>query len=373
VNLLAITRAAGMISVYGQDGYGEIQAKLAAFQRSIPGLNVTLAVLDDVGSMAAYGGVAAGADAISLQSAVTRVVAALPGGLTSLDGGLLILGGGNVVPFFQVPNPVTNRATDPDPWVYTDNPYGQTGPSDPGQSLEPSLAVGRICTGAGDPASAFCALIDNLITNHNARPIRAGYVEVTNRVWQDASASVASALAGAGRVLVCPDDRVTALNAGVLDCKYLYCNLHGFQNDPAWKGMDPVRGYVTALTPDSFSSQYVAGTFVYTDACYGLQTDGRPTDGSCALTLLAQGAAAVVGPTGLAYGTAPGAPLNLIDADALTRGFFNAALGGGTVGSCLKQARLNFLGSSSTMATDVYQQKTLLQFQLLGDPTLAIQ
>jgi hypothetical protein len=360
-----------MISAYGQDGYSQIQAKLAAYQRAIPGLTATLAVLDDAASMAAYGGVAAGPDAISLQAAVTRVVAALPAAVTPLDG-LLILGGGNVVPFFQVPNPVTNGATDPDPWVYTDNPYGQPGPSDRGQSLEPPLAVGRICTGAGDPASAFCALIDNLITNHNSRPIRAGYVEVTNRVWQDASASVASALAGAGRVLVCPDDRVTALNRNVLDCKYLYCNLHGFQNDPAWKGMDPVRGYVTALSPDSFSSQYVAGTFVYTDACYGLQTDGRPTDGSCALTLLAQGAAAVVGPTGLAYGTAPGPPQNLIDADLLTRGFFNAALSGGTVGSCLRRARLNFLGTSSSTATDIYQQKTLLQFQLLGDPTLAI-
>jgi hypothetical protein len=371
VNLLAITRAAGMISVYGPDGYSQIQAKLAAYQRSVTGQNVTLAVLDDAASMAAYGGVAGGADAISVQVAVTRVVAALPAAATPLHG-LLILGGGNVVPFFQVANPVTNRALDPDPWVYTDNPYGQTGPFDLGRSLEPSLPVGRICTGASDPAGAFCALIDNLIANHNTRPIRAGYVEVTNRVWQDASASVASALAGAGRVLVCPDDRVTAVNASVLDCKYLYCNLHGFQNDPGWKGSDPVRGYVTALSPDSFSAQFVAGTFVYTDACYGLRTDGRPTTGSCALTLLARGAAAVVGATGLAYGTAPGAPLNLIDADALTRGFFNTALGGGTVGSCLKQARLNFLGSSSPAAADVYQQKTLLQFQLLGDPTLAI-
>jgi hypothetical protein len=86
------------------------------------------------------------------------------------------------------------------------------------------------------------------------------------------------------------------------------------------------------------------------------------------LTLLAQGATAIVGSTGLAFGTAPGAPLNLIDADALTRGFFNAALSGGTVGHCLAQARSGFLTSS----LDVYQQKTLLQFQLLGDPSLAI-
>jgi len=111
-----------MISAYGQDGYGQIQAKLAEYQRAIPAVTVTLAILDDAASMAGYGGVAGGPDAVSLQAAVTRVVAALPGGATSLDGGLLILGGGNVVSFFQVPNPVTNRAIDPDPWVYTDNP-----------------------------------------------------------------------------------------------------------------------------------------------------------------------------------------------------------------------------------------------------------
>lgn len=49
--MLAITRAAGMISVYGPDGYSQIQAKLAAYQRSVTGVNVTLAVLDDAASM----------------------------------------------------------------------------------------------------------------------------------------------------------------------------------------------------------------------------------------------------------------------------------------------------------------------------------
>ncbi len=366
-SLLAITRAAGMVSAYGAKGYELIQAKLLAYQRSIPGLSVTLAVLDDEGSMAPLGGVAAGSDAASLQLAAAKAVAGTD------PNGVLILGGNEIIPPYQLTNPVTNRTLDPDPWVYTDNPYGLKAPFNLQQSLEPPTPVGRLCAGAGDSAAAFCALIDNLIANHTQRPLRAGYVEVANRVWQDASATVASALAGAGRVLVCPDDRVTASSASLLDCRYLYCNLHGFLNDRGWKGQDPVRGYMTALDPSSFSAASVAGTVVFTEACYGLQTAGRPRAGSCALTILACGGAAVIGSTGLAFGTAPGAPLNLIDADALAKGFFSAALSGTTdrtIGECLQAARSVFRAASSGL--DAYQTKTLLQFQLLGDPTLAI-
>jgi hypothetical protein len=361
MSLLAITRAAGMISAYGQDGYSQILAKLAEFGRSAGGLSV--AVLDDAASMHNFGGPAAGADAASLQVTAARA-ASLVDSLT----GVLIIGGDNVIPFYPIPNPVKDSAIDPDPVVYTDNPYGLDRAFDLQASLNPTFAVGRICAGAGEPASALCAVLDNAIGNRSRRTVRAGYVEVTNRVWENVSTSVVSALAGAGRTLVCPNDRVTAANANVLDCKYLYCNLHGFLNDSAWRGEDPVRGYVTALDPNSFQSDYVSGTFVYSDACYGLQTAGRRTTGSCALTLMARGAAAVVGSTGLAFGTAPGGPLDVIDADALTRAFFTQVKIGGTIGDCLKRARSAFAPGR----LDAYQKKTLLQFQLLGDPTLAV-
>jgi hypothetical protein len=166
---------------------------------------------------------------------------------------------------------------------------------------------------------------------------------------------------------------VAAANAVELDARFLYCNLHGFSGDPAWKGYDDVgRRFVTALSADSFSSDFIAGSFIYTEACYGLQTAGRTPASSCALAALAAGAAAVVGATGLAFGSLPpGGPANLIDADALARGFFQAALGpNATAGGCLQQARDAFRSSASGL--DSFARKTLLQFQLLGDPTLYV-
>jgi hypothetical protein len=352
-----------MIAAYGVPGFGKIQAKLQEFQTAVKHPAVTLAVLDDSVSMASFGGPASAADCASLNTALQRVVASVG------PDAILLLGGGDVIPSWDLPNPVADRLIDPDATVLTDNPYGARTPA---EYFAPILPVGRICAGSGDSADAFCALIDNLITNHNHRPLRAGYVECTNRAWRDSSTSIASALLGAGRLLVSPDDSVTAINASRLDCKYLYCNLHGFKNDGSWKGFDPVRGYVPAISPASFQPDYVAGTFVYTEACYGLQTLGRRTSGSCALALLAAGAAAVVGSTGLAFGSSQQQPQNLIDADALTRGFFNTmTAGGASVGACLKDARTNFAASGSS-ALDPFQRKTLLQFQLLGDPSLVI-
>jgi hypothetical protein len=128
---------------------------------------------------------------------------------------------------------------------------------------------------------------------------------------------------------------------------------------------------VPAVTPDAFQSQYVNGTICFTEACYGLATSGLATGSSCALSLLAAGALGVVGSTGLAFGTATVQPTDLIDADAMARGFFNTALTGGqSLGSCLLQARQQLLRTS--LSTDPFVKKTLLEFQLLGDPSYVI-
>jgi hypothetical protein len=366
--LLLTTLSSGMISAYGDDGYQQISSAVSDLCMAVPGAQV--AILDDGVSMAPFGGRASAVDQASLFTALNGVVKNI--GLTAGGDGILILGGNDVFPAWSYPNPVTDRSLDPDPNVLTDLPYGC--PDNPNDWLSPNIiAVGRICAGAGDPASALCAIIQNLVTNHQKKPLRAGYVEFTNRDWQDASFSVISDMPGPGRLFISPDDAVTAANSAQLDARFLYCNLHGFSNDPAWKGYDDVRrSFVAAISPESFSPDSIAGSAIYTEACYGLQTAGRPSSGSCALSALGAGAAAVVGATGLAFGSLPGDPRNLIDADALARGFFEAALApNSTAGGCLRAARASFLVSSGS-SPDSYAKKTLLQFQLLGDPTLVI-
>lgn len=351
-----VTTATGLTSAYGAAGYSTILAKL----NSLAGLGGTqVHVLDDANNMGGVNAFAAqSASAADLQTALKPLLQA--------GDTVTIVGDQRVVPAFEVANPVGDRSIDPDTTVLTDNPYGDLQGRAPADCTQPDLAVGRIAAGISDDVTALSALLDWM-----AQPAqRTGYVEITNRQWQDASNFVLAVVAPAQRVFVSPDARITASNAANLDCKYLYCNLHGFIGGGPWMGYDQALCLpVTAVTPDAFQSTYVSGTVCFTEACYGLKTDGMSTGSSCALSLLAAGAKAVVGATGLAFGTATVQPTNLIDADAMAQGFFNTAIGGGaSVGSCLLAARQRLASTSS----DPYVKKTLLEFQLLGDPSYAL-
>ncbi len=363
MTLFIITSSAGMQSVYGADGYQLILAKSRELASSIPGAEFN--ILDDALSMGQHPA-AKDNTAAALNAALSQLTNIAPAA-NNMQPSILILGDHRIFPYFEVPNPVQNRL-DPDSNVLTDNPYGSAGSQN---WLQPQLAVGRIAAGVSDSAEDFCKLLDIQISLRKARPIRAGYVEFTSRQWQNTSAFVMSVMASPSRVFVSPDDRIAAPNASNLDCKFLYCNLHGFQNQSAWLGFDPGTGsYVPALTPDAFSAQYLQGSIVFSEACYGLQTQGRNTSSSCALSLLAAGAA-VVGSAGLAFGSSTPQTQTLIDADALARGFFDEALKpNATLGSCLQAARSSLRQSAPSL--DMYLKKTLLEFQLLGDPSYEI-
>jgi len=357
-----ITSALGLQNVYGASNYNAVNAAVCALVAASPG--GVLRVLDDPVNMQ-DGAAATARDANSLRAALQSCCAAV-----GPPDGIVIIGDQRVIPSFTVANPVTDRSIDPDPVVATDNPYGFMLPVSPPACLVPPIPVGRIVAGIDATANDFCAMLALQSLLRRQRPLRSGYVEIASWQWQDASRIVLSR-PGTERVFISPDSVLNSSNAANLDCQFLYCNLHGFVDQPAWMGYDPALGFpVTAITPDAFQSQYVSGTIAFTEACYGLLTDGKKTSGSCALSLLASGAAAVVGSTGLAFGTATLASQHLIDADALAQAFFTVAIQpGATVGSCLRAAREAL---SQSVSVDPYVAKTLLEFQLLGDPTYVI-
>ena len=355
--LWIVTSQAGLNSAYGADGAALVEAKLQQLAAAAAGAaqGAELHVL------------AASNDAPSLYAELK----ALTGRSVAGPGNLLIAGDQRIFPSFSVSNPVTARTLDPDTAVVTDNPYGSFVWSQPVDAVLPEIPVGRIAAGVEQTAAGLAALLDAQIALRTAHGLRTGYVEIVSRQWQNVGTSVLSMTAPGARVIVSPDGRVSASNASLLDCKYLYCNLHGFLNTAAWSGYDQGLSYpVVAITPDAFQPQYVSGTVTFTEACYGLATSGRTTGGSNALSLMAAGAAAVIGSTGLAYGSATAQPQTLIDADILARTFFNAAAAGVALGHCLSEARSALRSSSS--ASDAYVVKTLLEFQLLGDPSYVL-
>lgn len=360
-----ITSLAGLRAIYSEDGAALVQAKLAQWASTVPSVTVqVLATRTPSPSIAP--------DATSLYAEMKAAVAAGRANQNRLDEGIIIVGDQRIFPGFTVMNPVPDRRVDPDATVLTDNPYGQFNWSAPEQCVLPPIAVGRLAAGVDQSAAGLCALIDSTIALQRQSARRTGYVEITSRQWQDSSSSVLSTVTPSARVIVSPDGRVSAANASLLDCKFLYCNLHGFLNESAWSGYDNgLSRAVPAVTPDAFARQFVSGTVAFTEACYGLATSGKRTSASNALSLLAAGAAAVVGSTGLAFGTADVKPQDLIDADVLARNFFNMALtSGSTVGQSLLAAR-QVLRTTAPLS-DAYLTKTLLEFQILGDPSYAL-
>jgi hypothetical protein len=369
--LLATTIKAGLSVTYGDDGCRLVLEKLNQYGAVVSGSNaLATAVLDDAGSMDQFGLPAFSAvDPSAITEALARV--AHSGRLAQSLTDILIVGGDDVLPLWRVTNPVADRTVDPDNHVLTDSPYAALGSTARNDWLNPLVAIGRICPGQGATTDDFCRLIDLLIQNHQNRTPRSGSCALTNRQWQTASQTAAAMLDTPVRWLLSPDDRITASNAGDLDCRFLYCNLHGFDNDPGWKGYDTLQDrFVDALTPDAVSNDFVAGATVFTEACYGLQIAGKPASASCAVKFLAEGAAAVIGATGLAFGSYLEWQTKLLNADKLAAGFFDAATKGQNAGASLRAARTAFMGSASTPPND-YETKTLLQFCLLGDPSLA--
>jgi hypothetical protein len=373
---LTISLKSALVGKYGDAGFASIDEALASYPRSA-GNDSLVVYLDDGASMQQVG--------------LTPVLALNVGGLTlgirkirrelamekpSDSDSLFIIGGNSIVPYWQFQNPVQDRQVDRDAIVYSDNPYGALNDALYGEDtqdgyLNPSLPVGRLADAAKGTAADFVKLINAVTKNHQQIRQRNGSAAVYNAQWQKQTDSVAELLSPPLNTHAVPGYQVTSGNRSDLDRKYLYFNLHGFADESAWKGFNPVNGqFYSAVTPDSFDQAFVSGTVVYAENCYGAWTLGKNSSNSCAMRLLDQGAAAVVGATGLAFGSYISPGMLLENADALAQLFFQNS-GGMSSGLALMKARRDFLLNDRISANNVFVQKTLLQFTLLGDPTLA--
>jgi hypothetical protein len=284
---------------------------------------------------------------------------------------VFLIGGDAIVPHFRLPNPTRGMPIDPDVLVYSDNPYGADEDTLDAY-IAPALPVGRLCEPAGD-ASAFVEIIERVVASHTARRIRAGSMSVINEEWIDASTRVMASLSAPLEARLAPGFVIDAAGQPETAREYLYFNLHGFDDDAAWKAFDRIRGqFVSVATPESFDRRYVADAFVFAENCYGALTVGKDEGNSCALRLVREGVAAFVGATGLAFGSLIQPDVLLDNADLLAARFFDALIGErATVGSALVRARSAFLNETAAAALNVFHQKTLLQFTLLGDPSLS--
>ena len=261
---------------------------------------------------------------------------------------LTIIGGDEVIPFFRLPNP----CEDDDVYVLSDNPYA----SRDDEYLIPERAVGRI------PSPDWEFVIDQLRKQPSGRDA----FGLSARIWERASREVY-------RVVDEPDDlKLTPpvtiedfVPSWLKDKQFLYFNLHGSEISPYWYGQEGDE-FPRAIGPEKTDG---ACGVVGSEACYGAYIIGKKIEESMALSLLKnQNCLCLVGSTSIAYG--PFEPPSS-EADRLIKYFFQYLVQGLDLGMALKSAKIDFARRKMRWKgfLDEDDQKTLLQFILLGDPT----
>lgn len=357
--MLAVTLKSALQERYGAGGYENIRTALDSYAQAA---DAKLAALDDADGMKAMGlppatGSGPGTVLLSLRAVRKQ--------LGDVDS-ILLVGGDSIIPYWKMANPV-DRSVDSDPVVLSDNPYG-TDADSLEEYLAPPVAVGRLTDFPKGSADDFVQLINAATASRKGRTPRSQAMAVVNVDWSDYSHQAAASLPGPVDWHFSPGYLMDRGHGADADREYLYFNLHGFDGDANWSGYDSVQErFVTAVTPEAFDQQYVSGSVVFAENCYGAQTSGRTPSNSCALRLVQQGAA-FVGATGRAFGSHIAPNFFLDDADELAHSFWSEFTAGAELGEALRRARQDYLNNGNVPEANPFKQKTLLQFVLLGDP-----
>lgn len=291
---------------------------------------------------------------------------------------VFLIGDERIVPMVSVGNPVRDRSLDGDVAVLTDLPYGAAGDS-AGEYVHAVRAVSRL------PAPKSGSLDDFLLRiarvgRHGAAT--AAGLAIVGEEWRSAGERVAAEMPQGTSLRIAPDYRLDATRQEDLSGRWLYVNLHGVRQHDRWQAYDMSRlKYVPCVTPASFAREEAVGSRMFCETCYGVKT-GSGDMHTCIDEGFRAGMRAVVGATGLAYGAhlargKRGDAFFLENADGLARAFFRSIDGSVGPADALRAARQQFLlgyrGSGPTASSvnaglTSFALKTLLQFQLLGDP-----
>jgi tetratricopeptide (TPR) repeat protein len=430
--VLVITGEQALTRKFGREGWRQIEALLKEMVESkrLHGMDARLLVVDNAESLRRSGFRQLNPISTAKPEAIRDLInAALPDVThpSHYPDSIFIIGGHEVIPFWEVANP----SFDTDKTVYSDNPYGardhtyllperMVGRLPDGNSLEFLLArlrenVSRQKTrlSAHSPFSALpLKIIENLIPPgtrtllsglDDGLPFEEAWLHTTladNRqfldkersaqlspffysaeVWRKSTETLKSCVSGSANLVYSPPLQGDSFERNLLNRpQLLHFNLHGFRDNANWYG----QRHTTRIVPPKLSSLPVAftpglaaqvqnsGTVVFSEACYGSYLNGKNWQDSIALTFLARGAAAFVGSTVISYGSF-GPELSC--ASHLSYYFWKEVLlNGSSFGRALQAAKTSYvkerLAAGHNLSGD--DAKTLLEFVLLGDPTLSM-
>lgn len=376
---LSVTMHQRLARKYPAAALKAIDHAIAAWVRAdaARGLTTVHVALDDAAAMRTHG-VAAVTGTVTAAK-VKRAIDALATKLT--PDYIAIIGSADVVPMFLVANPSAAGDGDDDDNVPTDNPYACTRPFSTAvrkSYLVPDRVVGRIpdLPGSRDPSW----LIDGLAHASGAKPRAAADYRaamfVCCRTWKGAGEECARTLGHtASEVLISPPttDGEAAIKARRARRLHMI-KCHGAREDSRFYGEG------SSVGPDSLSSTTLLGrtradTVVGAMCCYGADlfdptspTAQYPGEPPIASVYLKQGAHGYFGASTIAW-------VGITDmqcADWMVTAFLKSATGGASIGRAALEAKQDFLRWRQQQGSepDAADEKTLLQFVLLGDPSI---
>ena len=368
--ILIATVSAGIDAEYGAGAYAALADRLAHLVDRLATQSIEghLAVLDDPLGMAL-----AGLDPLSSMSAAATVPAVRACTHRHDCDAVLLVGGHRVLPMVELLNPVRDRALDADTVVLTDLPYGADGDTHWDCANCPRI-VSRIPGPRSRRFEDFIALIDGVAV---PAPAKSGSTAIVSEEWRAEGTKVAHRMPGPVLVRYAPHYELDERHRSDLTRRWLYVNLHGRRDHDEWQAFGGSRaGYVTVIDHVSFGFPEVAGSSLYCENCYGFKPLSDPPGETCLDAGFRSGLRSVVAATGLAYGAhltkdqSGGRPF-LENADFLASAFFDGVKDSLGAGEAFREARRRFLERILRRGFGTnYGLKTLLQFQLLGDPTV---
>jgi hypothetical protein len=284
---------------------------------------------------------------------------------------ILILGSLDIIPHQDMKNPMYDGSNDPDEFAYGDLPYACEAAysQKPEDFIGPTRVVGRLpdLTGEKDPAY----LVGLLETAANAKSLKSSdygsYLGISAKVWEKSTRLSLERLSGSGK-----DVRLSPLEGPNWESRLLarrmhFVNCHGTPADPNFYGQSGSK-YPIAHSAELVIGKLTEGTVAAVECCYGAELyDPSLLDsgqsGICN-TYLANKAYGFFGSTTIAYGPAEGNGA----ADLICQFFLRRVLAGASLGRAALEARQEFATHAPEL--DPADLKTLVQFNLLGDPSI---
>jgi hypothetical protein len=375
---LSVTCGKRLERKYGAAGLERIREAIAAWVAGDEERRTLHVELDDPKAMERYG-----LSAIAGRPTAKQVKAKLDALVARLAPDYVVLiGAGDVVPMFEVPNPTAGE--DDEPAVPTDNPYACSRRFDVKQRasyLVPDRVVGRIpdlvaADGAGDPAW----LCGYLAAARSARPAGAksysAILAACCHAWRRSGKRCVEYIGRDPKdLLVSPPAKAASAGLKGRHARRLHLiKCHGAAEDARFYGQKGAQ-YPEVLTSTSLVGRTRRGTVVGAMCCYGAnvfdpgsETAIHPGEPPIASVYLKQGAHGFFGATNTAWV----GPETMLCADWLVAAFLKGVLGGASLGRAALEAKQDFVRWNQQQGSEVdsADEKTLLQFVLLGDPAI---